>query len=167
MRRPLRERFDEKWVPEPNSGCWLWLGAISGNGYGNLGGRQAHIVAYELYRGLVPDGLELDHTCRTRCCVNPWHLDPVTGKVNVLRAHHGDLDALPAKHASRLAASRSDTQGRTHCANGHEFTPENTYWRKGRNGGKGGRVCRRCRTDRMQRYKTEGRLAWVDGKHVG
>lgn len=71
------------------SGCWLWTGQLNNTGYGlfwyQTGKRGAHVVLWELLRGLVPDGLELDHLCRVRRCVNPDHLEPVTHSENLLR----------------------------------------------------------------------------------
>lgn len=72
-------------------GCWLWTGALNWDGYGcfNAGpeiSSSAHRFAYRLLVGPVPDGLELDHLCRTRNCVNPDHLEPVTHAENVRRA---------------------------------------------------------------------------------
>ena len=88
--RDIRERFMEKMSPEPNSGCWLWLGFIAKNGYGRFGIRRtahwAHRVAYRLFVGDIPDGLDLDHLCRTRCCVNPEHLQAVSRKENLHRS---------------------------------------------------------------------------------
>lgn len=74
-------------MPRPDLGpCWVWVGAKSWNGYGQLGvGRKiryAHVVIYEWERGLIPDGLQLDHLCRTRCCVRVSHLEIVTQAVN-------------------------------------------------------------------------------------
>lgn len=72
--RTLRERFDEKWIPEPNTGCWLWIAGGDRDGYGlfrgNASGR-AHRVAWELYRGPIPDGLVIDHICRTKAPSGP------------------------------------------------------------------------------------------------
>lgn len=75
-------------VPEPNSGCWLWLGRVnesSNNGYGYYGPSLAHVISYVAFRGCIPDDFELDHLCRVRSCVNPWHLELVTKVVNILR----------------------------------------------------------------------------------
>lgn len=67
-------------------GCWLWPGSKSHDGYGKIrrDGRTqlVHRVAYELHVGPVPDGLALDHTCHTRACFNPAHLEPVTPTQN-------------------------------------------------------------------------------------
>ena len=91
MRKTFRERFDEKWIPEPNTGCWLWMGCTtSGGGYGRIANAVtalptvigAHVAAWLIYRGPVPDGLMVDHTCRVRSCVNPDHLRVVTQLVN-------------------------------------------------------------------------------------
>lgn len=75
-RTPL-ERFMAKVEPEPNTGCWLWTGAMSrGYGYMRRGRRmvQAHRIAYETFVGPIPDGLCVLHRCDTRACVNPTHL---------------------------------------------------------------------------------------------
>lgn len=93
-KKSMVQRFWEK--VDKTATCWLWRGAINRNGYGNFlaGGtradglryQEAHIVSYELHRGPIPDGLELDHLCRVHHCVNPDHLEPVTHTVNMRRA---------------------------------------------------------------------------------
>lgn len=90
--RSITERFYEKIMPEPNSGCWLWDGWCNYKGYGyiNLGRRGdgirgAHIVSYEIHTGNVPAGLEIDHRCGVKSCVNPAHLEAVSHHENVLR----------------------------------------------------------------------------------
>jgi hypothetical protein len=89
-RRPLAERFWEKVAK--GEGCWLWTGARLRGGYGtiNAGGHAAtsllaHRVAYELVRGPIPDGLQIDHLCRNRACVNPYHMEPVSQAENLRR----------------------------------------------------------------------------------
>src|SRR5882672_10337222 len=119
--KTLRERFDAKWTPEPNTGCWLWHGALQNKGYGlfHIGSvldrsrRRvlAHRLAYELYMGPIPFGLTIDHLCRVPCCVNPDHLEPVTHRENVLRGL-----SPQAMNAAKL-----------HCVSGHPFDDVNTY----------------------------------------
>lgn len=67
-------------------GCWLWRGTISDQGYGKFGGRYAHVLTWEELHGPLPAGLERDHLCRTRNCVNPLHLEAVTHRENLRRA---------------------------------------------------------------------------------
>jgi hypothetical protein len=82
----------ERCHPIPLSGCWAWSGSVTDGGYAQvmIGGRRiaAHRVAYALKYGDIPEGMELDHICRVRCCVNPDHVEAVSHSVNVLR---GDL----------------------------------------------------------------------------
>jgi len=72
---------------------------------------RAHRYSFERYRGFIPDGLQLDHLCRNRCCVNPWHLDPVTNRTNSIRSSCTFVGANVRK---------------THCPNGHAYSFENT-----------------------------------------
>ena len=140
----IEQRLMEKVSPEPNSGCWLWMGALHNDGYGviRIGTRssgaikKAHRVSYETFIGTIPNGLEIDHLCRVRCCINPHHLEPVTPEVNRLRGFG----------VSRL------NEMKTHCVRGHEFTEANTLHFIHR--GKECRRCKRCTVDQCaQRYK--------------
>ena len=104
------ERFEPKVMFEPMSGCWLWIAALSPYGYAafSVGGRAGRMVpghrwSYEHFVGPIPEGLTLDHLCRVRGCVNPWHLEPVTRGENVMRGFG------PAAIAARA----------THCQRGH------------------------------------------------
>lgn len=104
--------------------CWLWTGAVDPCGYGRFRAHvlvSAHRWAYEQFVGRIPDGLELDHACRVRTCVNPAHLEPVTHAENM-----------------RRSGPFTPNANKTHCARGHAFTPENTYEYKTR------RNCRTC-----------------------
>lgn len=116
----LPPRFWSKVVPEPMSGCWLWTAAIQCGGYGAFNGgvthgRRVHVAhrfAYEGLVGAVPEGLELDHLCRVRCCVNPAHLEPVTTAENTRRG------VLYENQRRRFASA-------THCRAGHELSGAN------------------------------------------
>lgn len=78
--------------------CWLWTGHQNNRGYGLWRVRSstigAHRFAYQERVGPIPDGLEIDHLCRTPLCVNPGHLEPVTREENMRRA-------MAARHAER------------------------------------------------------------------
>ena len=84
----LRDRFESYVERDGLLGCWLWTGGTNGQ-YGELRVGQkiakAHRVAFEMYVGPIPAGLEVDHLCRNTRCVNPAHLEPVTKAENVRR----------------------------------------------------------------------------------
>lgn len=109
--------------------CWIWTGPQSDSGYGLLivksGGRQrnipAHRWSYEFLRADIPEGLVIDHLCRVRACVNPWHLEPVTIGVNTRRGV-------------------SWNGSKTHCKRGHELSGENLGHQNGNH-----RYCRTCK----------------------
>lgn len=74
----LSERFHQKWIPEPYSGCWLWSGGVDGKGYGALWQdnklQRAHRISWILHNGEIPNRLFVLHKCDTPSCVNPNHL---------------------------------------------------------------------------------------------
>jgi hypothetical protein len=86
-------------------GCWLWRGRIAPNGYGTIGKEYAHRVAYERARGPIPAGMELDHLCRVKACVNPDHLEVVTKSENAKRG-------LTGRHPKFTARRLTETQVR-------------------------------------------------------
>jgi len=96
----LTHRHWDKIAFEPNTGCWLWLGAMD-HGYGSASvGRKAmraHRAFYVAHRGPVPEGLVLDHLCKQKSCVNPDHLEAVTQRLNVQR-HYSASDFCKKGH---------------------------------------------------------------------
>ncbi len=110
--------------------CWEWQGNIDTYGYGTYGhaNYMVHRVVYELIVEMLEPVDTLDHLCFNRACVNPNHLEKVPFDVNVLRGNN--------PHAIN--------KRKTHCLNGHEFTPENTYIHPKR----GNRHCKRCQRSR-------------------
>lgn len=113
-RVPLAERVWRHIEPEPNSGCWLWIGHITEDGYGAVGegGRSllVHRVLYALLVGPIPPDRELDHLCRVRRCGNPRHVEPVTGVVNVRRGCRTKLTVESAAEIRRLVAGGGKRQ---------------------------------------------------------
>jgi len=126
LSRAEKARFDRSHVIDAESGCWLWTGDLTPNGYGRWrkGPGQpremAHRTSYEHWVGPIPEGMTLDHLCRTRNCVRPDHLEPVTPSENTMRQDH---------HA----------RNRTHCPKGHPYDDANTYTDPA-----GKRRCRAC-----------------------
>lgn len=121
--------------------CLVWTGSPDQYGYGKTSGPNgssilAHRLAYTLLVGPIPDGLVIDHLCRNRLCVRVEHLEVVSRGENTLRGHQ--------PHMLLHRANR--------CAQGHPFTPENTYLRPG-----GGRTCRECQAAVVARYKQRRR----------
>lgn len=107
------------------SGCWLWRGCINRGGYGVYSHNRAHRLAFQFFVGEIPPGLDLDHVCRVRNCINPTHLEPVTRRENI---------------------SRSPLVGRwkrdaTHCAKGHDLSRAYVYTDRE---GVTRRLCRFC-----------------------
>lgn len=140
-KRPAAERFWEKVSKDPHpKGCWLWTAHVNWGGYGafmvDTNGKRrprgAHRFAYELARGPIPAGLQLDHLCRVRNCVNPDHLEAVTPLENVRRGNAG-------------IGSGSRQLAKTSCPHGHPYDEANTGYNTS-----GGRICRRCARERAR-----------------
>lgn len=126
---PGQEVMDRFWskVDRQTEGCWKWKGSINGYGYGLFCFRGTSWIAsrfvWQALNGPAPADMVVDHICNTRSCVRPDHLRILTDKANLLRG-----TGIAAKCARK-----------THCNQGHEFTPENTYVWKGTD-----RHCRTC-----------------------
>jgi hypothetical protein len=117
--RKLAARVWPKVVVTPD-GCWLWTGAINGSGYGSVyvgPGRWngAHRVVWQLLRGPVPAGLQLDHLCRVRACVSVQHLEPVTCLQNVRRGAESRGLGKACRHGHPRAESVVNAVGELRC----------------------------------------------------
>ena len=134
------ERILKK-VTVRTDGCWQFTGAVW-RGYGRIhvdsGTRLVHRVAWEAANGPIPDGLTIEHRCNNTLCVNTEHMELVTRAENARRA--------------RMRTGWGEHQRRkTHCRNGHPFTPENTHIVQ-RSNGKTERRCKTCARDAERRY---------------
>lgn len=122
--------------------CWNWTGEINDKGYGRhyFQGKNwsAHRFVYEQLVGSIPRGLQLDHLCFNRRCVNPKHLEPVTSSENIRRAHRKKISENP------------------HCKYGHSY-PENLWLRVYK--GKEIRECRECRRQSLRRFRARQAMA--------
>lgn len=124
--------------------CWPWHGSIAANGYGKLTIKKKHLlahrVAYEHFKGAIPEGLVIDHLCRNKCCVNPDHLEAVQSRENTLRAHD---------------APATINIWKTVCDHGHPLTDDNVYIR--RRGHRVERHCKTCRAEATARWQAKRR----------
>lgn len=130
----ILERHWKKILVNQNTGCWEWQGVKTNGGYGMVCYKYkthiAHRFFYKALVGSIPEGLELDHLCRVRNCVNPNYLEPVTHQENCRRGTQGDWQ-----------------KQKTHCPQGHEYTLENTYIHSGK------RQCKTCSYHRLKRNR--------------
>lgn len=143
-----KDRFWRHIAFEPNSGCWLWIGLRQSQGYGMLateergpdGGfihRYAHRLSYGWFVGPIPESLSLDHLCRTRSCVNPKHLEPVTLAVNMQR---GEAPSAILWRANQ-------------CRRGHDLNNQESVWLRPV-GSRVKRVCKICQWIRATRRRS-------------
>lgn len=125
----LEECFNDKVIRTAD--CWIWQACQNMGGYGLMNVRakpvKAHRVAWMLFRGPIPEGMHVCHTCDNRLCVNPDHLWLGTNAENT-------------RDKMLKGRYRNRNNYKTSCFRGHLFTPENTY----RQPSKNGRICRTC-----------------------
>jgi hypothetical protein len=142
--KPIEERFWAK-IRKADDGCWYWMGANNGVGYGTFwvkwGQRvYAHRYSFEMAKGPIPESMVLDHLCRHPACVNPDHLEAVPPWVNSRRGL-----TVPATNVAK-----------TTCPRGHEYDAVKSY--KGRPL----RYCKRCQNIRNRvGYLKRNGLDWV------
>ena len=135
MKKEPYERFLEKVIK--TGSCWGWTGAHTQAGYAvfSIAGKfiYGHRYSFQLSKGNIPDGLQLDHLCDNKGCVNPEHLEIVTNQENQIR--------------------RYQNNPRQYCDKGHLFTKENTMYIKS-----GTRLCRICAINRTRKWRN---AEWV------
>ena len=136
----LPQRF-QRHIRVTSGGCWLWMAYCDKDGYAQsrVGSRtdgtyrnvRTARYLYQQFVRAIPDGLQVDHLCRQRACVNTNHLEPVTPRENTLRGK----GVTAVNHRKQR------------CKRGHDFTEDNTYWWNNM------RHCRRCKSERSRRYR--------------
>jgi len=139
------EKFMSKVKKTDN--CWIWTAYKNNLGYGRfcINGITplAHRISYELFKGYIPQGLELDHLCRNPSCVNPDHLEAVTHKENMRRGNHVNQGW--------------NYRIKTHCPQGHPYSGENLMIKQN------GRGCRECDRTRSRKYQAR---KFLERKHA-
>lgn len=140
--RPLVDRFHDKYIVDPDTGCWLWTAALNNRGYGTLGygaptykAGYAHRISYELHHGPIPTDRVVDHMCDVRRCVNPDHLQLLTNRENILRSDYPPLVAHVLGQ----------------CTQGHILEDTGYYVRRV-GPAAGTRLCRECMLRRAREY---------------
>lgn len=138
------DRFWRHVKIDPASKCWNWTASVNFDGYPQsiVGSRTDNTrrtvrlsrFFYEYYKKKIAKGMEIDHLCRNRRCVNPDHLEAVTHQENVNRADK----SLMGLH----------NKNKTHCRNGHAYDDDNTYYTK-----QGHRQCRICKAAAVRKHK--------------
>ena len=131
-----QERINKWSMPVPFSGCWIWIGSTGNSGYGKTRFNHsddllAHRVSYLGFKGEIPQGMCVLHSCDTRTCVNPQHL--------FLGTHSDNSKDMVAKGRHKCPAKL-----RTKCPKGHDYSGFNSN---------GARICAVCNKETRQRYE--------------
>lgn len=147
LTRPIRDRFNEKWIPEPNSGCWLWIAGTMIGGYGSIFIRHegddwktrrsvfdgAHRVSWILHRGEIPENLRVCHHCDTPSCVNPSHLflgtasDNTNDSIKKGRFVFKTIGGGKNWAEIRKISNNPRWPRKTSCSRGHKIEGDNLY----------------------------------------
>jgi len=117
-----KKKYITERIKVDDNGCWNYPHSVNVKGYSRIQGNYAHRVSYELFKSKIPEGLTIDHLCKNKICINPEHLEAVTGVENVRRS-----DAAPSINARK-----------THCIRGHLLSGNNLKMSQGK------RQCRTC-----------------------
>lgn len=150
------ERFWAKVNKAEANQCWEWTGAKNSKGYGTLQVNTikwlAHRYSYTISKGEIPKGLLIMHSCDNRKCVNPEHLSAGTQVDNMLDC---------------TSKGRHHEQRRTHCPQGHEYTPENTMLKNQNRAKSMGkyRACKECNRVYQRAYNRKSALRKTEHKN--
>ncbi len=130
---PFESRYEVQ-----KDGCWNWLPALNNSGYGCFKLTSSHRASYEIHIGPIPDGLDIDHLCRNRKCVNSDHLEVVTRRENLVRGN-----TIIARNVRQ-----------THCTKGHPYSGKNLSIHRD-----GSRRCRVCNAEKSRQWRDKKRHA--------